>query len=92
MIIQQITSAVVCGASYVGKWYAADSIPGPDGEPIHRYLQPDGSWGRTTKYFGTEQEVEDALSKGLKPDFSLSKRELFDRREISEKKTMNWLM
>jgi len=80
MRILQITSSVVCGESYVGKWFCSDSIrQGSDDQPVIRYLQLDGSWGRNTQYFDSEEAVNQAISKGIKPDFSITKDESFSR-------------
>lgn len=76
MRIEQITSSVICGPKYVGKWYCVESVDGPDGDPIHRYLQHDGSWGKTTQYFDSEADLTAALNPESKPDFSLSQFDL----------------
>lgn len=82
--IRSIDSPIICGKDFVGKWFAASSIDGPDGDPINRYLQLDGSWGKTTRYFNSKEEVESALSKGSIPDFNLSRQELEDRATIRQ--------
>jgi len=84
MKIHQIDSAVVCGADYVGKWYCVDSAPGTDGDPVHRYLQEDGTWGKVTRYFDSRDEIERLLLLGHKPDFNMNRRELEDRALIRE--------
>ena len=82
--IRQITSAVVCGADRVGKWFCSVSIPGPDGDPIIRYLQGDGTWGKVTFYFDTQPQLQLELDKGSRPDFTLSERDLCDRAMIRD--------
>ena len=84
MRIVQITSKVTCGPAYVGKWYCADSTPGTDGDPIIRYLQHDGTWGKNTQYFDNKPEVQTALDKGHQPDFTVDKQEQHDRNLIRE--------
>jgi hypothetical protein len=85
MRIQQIDPNSRCfSAECRGKWYCSDSKPGHDGDPINRYLQHDGSWGKITQYFDNEQDINTALSKGEQPDFSLSLQELQDRADIRQ--------
>ena len=88
MHITQITSAVICGPDHVGKWYCSDSRDGDDGDLIHRYLQHDGTWGKTTAYFDTELELQSALAEGFQPDFTLSNIERMDRADLRD--MMNW--
>ena len=64
---------------YRGKCYYVESANGPDGDPVYRYLQMDGGWGETAYYFDNEEQIEKALLKGEKPDFTLSQRQLEDR-------------
>lgn len=84
MRIMQITSRVVCGEQRVGKWFCSDSVKGSDGEGVSRYLQLDGTWGKTAKYFDSKEEIELALAKGHKPDFHCDRQELQDRQLIRE--------
>lgn len=84
MRIMQINSPVVCGPEYVGKWFCSDSIPGDDGDPVIRYLQHDGRWGKTSDYFDSEAEIHNLLALGHQPDFQMNPREREDRRTIRE--------
>ncbi len=76
MRIQQITSKIVCGPERFSKWYCVDSIV-VRGDTINRYLQADGSWGRVTHYFDTNDEIAQQLSKGIKPNFTVSSSEAY---------------
>lgn len=82
MRIMQINSPVVCGPALVGKWYCSDSVPGKDGDPVVRYLQHDGTWGKTTQYFDSKDVIEEFLKLGHQPDFTVSQQEQFDRNTI----------
>lgn len=75
MRIQQITSKFPVGGQHLGQWYCSDFVMGVDGEPIHRYLQFDGKWGKNSAYFNSKEDIEKALALGFKPDFSLSENE-----------------
>jgi len=79
MRIEQITSKFICGPERVGQWYCSDMVIGSDGEPIHRYLQLDGTWYKNTAYFPSKEELDKALAKNIKPDFNLSKDEIMSR-------------
>ena len=83
MKIQQILSNV-CGPERNGKWYCADSADGTDGYVVNRYLQHNGEWGKTTRYFNTREEIDLALAVGHKPCFSLSRQELDGRAMVRE--------
>ena len=84
MRICQITSPVVCGPHRVGQWFCSDSVMGDDGEPVIRYLQHNGSWGLNSNYFQNEAELQNALTVGVKPDFSISKKESLDRQTMRD--------
>lgn len=79
MKIQQIRNAVTCGKKNEGKWYCSDFRNGPNGEPIIRYLQHDGTWEKNTAYFDSEDQITEALEEGHEPDFTLSRQEMEDR-------------
>ena len=79
MRIVQITPSQVSSKDTWDKWYCSDSVDGPDGDPVIRYLKLDGTWGKITEYFDTRAEVDSALAKGHPPDFSVSSQELSDR-------------
>lgn len=67
-----------------GKYFCSTRADGPDGDPIHRYLQLDGSWGKITRYFDNEEQIHNALSNREQPDFTLSQQELQDRADIRQ--------
>ena len=59
-----------------GKWYCQESILDSEtGELLTRYLQLDGTWARIANYFSSQEEIENTLKLGHKPDFTLSKEE-----------------
>ena len=78
----QITSPVVCGPERVGKWYCSNSVIGDDGDPVIRYLQHDGTWGKTTNYFDSKPEIEKLLELGHRTDFTVSQQEQWGRNMI----------
>jgi len=57
---------------------------GSDGHVVHRYLQEDGTWGKTTFYFDSEEQLLAAEQLGHQPDFTLSEREAQDRALIRD--------
>jgi hypothetical protein len=79
MRIHQITSPVVCGKEFVGKWWCVEFSKDSRSDSIARYLQLDGTWGKNTAYFDTKEQLEKALSLGIKPDFTISKDEALSR-------------
>ena len=80
MRIQQITSPVVCGPKYVGKWWCSETLPvGSDGYPVHRYLNSNSVWGKNTEYFDSREQIENLLVRAGQPDFTLDTNELRNR-------------
>jgi hypothetical protein len=85
MHIRYVPQGDVCLPSHCwGKWSCSDSAPGSDGYPVVRYLQLDGTWGNTTEYFDSEEQVNAALALGHKPDFTMGENELFWRQSIRD--------
>lgn len=84
MLIKQIKSPIIAGAALVGKWFCSVAEQGTDNHPVHRYLQANGEWGKTTHYFDNEDQIQTALSKGIQPDFTLSERDRQDRAMIRD--------
>lgn len=84
MQIRQVTSPHLGDPLLIGKWFCSDSIMGPDGDPVFRYLQQDGTWGKTTKYFDTVREINELLVNASEPDFTLSEMELHGRAMMRE--------
>ena len=87
-IVQVSLDTTVLPSQCRGKWYCSVYDNGSDGWPIYRYLQADGSWGKTTHYFDTQEILAEAALTGTLrgeiPDFFLSNQELQDRAEIRE--------
>jgi hypothetical protein len=55
---------------------------GNDGDPVIRYLQNDGTWGKTTRYFDDETQIQDLLKLGHKPNFTMDNPERTNRAVI----------
>lgn len=75
MQIQCINSAIY-GAENNGKHYCSETATGSDNHDVHRYLHPDGHWADTCHYFDTHEQINTALAKGYKPDFTLTQIDL----------------
>lgn len=84
MRILQIIPSRISSQDTWNKWYCSDSVDGLDGDPVIRYLQSDGTWGKTTHYFDSDWEIHQLLELGHKPDFTLSRRDLEDRAMIRQ--------
>jgi hypothetical protein len=80
--VRQIAENSKCfSVECCGKWYCSANDIGSDGYRVNRYLQSDGSWGPTTKYFDSGDEIQELREKGEVPDFSLTNEELMMRVE-----------
>jgi hypothetical protein len=91
MRIEQIPhGSSIFSKEYWDKWHCVRWAMGRDEELVHRYLQEDGTWGQFVHHFDSKEEVDQALAKDCKPDFTLTEEELQWRQTARQDMLAAW--